>query len=146
MRIAIGSALGLLVSATLTACGGGGGSNSGSADFLGGVYRGVLSQTANTCALASNHDEGVLWTVNQDPNRIVLESSTGTTYEGMPTGPDSFETKRTDTDQNGCVTETDAVVTKITASSANATVIIASACGGLACGFRYDGPATRSTS
>jgi hypothetical protein len=138
-------ALGVMVSAVLAACGGGGG-NGGTEDFLGGVYRGVLSQTANTCGIPSNHDEGVLWTVNQDQNRIVLESSTGTTYEGMPTGPASFETKRIDTDQNGCVTETDAIVTRITQSTAIATVIIASACGGLACGFRYDGPVTRTTS
>jgi hypothetical protein len=146
MRVSNLLVLGLLVSALLTACGGGGGGKGGSKDFLGGVYRGVLSQTANTCGIPSNHDEGVLWTVNQDPNRIVLESSTGATYEGMATGPDSFETKRIDTDQNGCVTETDAVVTKITESTATATVLIASACGGLACGFRYDGPATRTTS
>ena len=75
----------------LCSCGGGGG-GSGSATFA-GVWRGQLTVVENSCNIVIEPDSQTL-TVNQDDDRIVIESDTGRTYEGVVTGDDSFSATR----------------------------------------------------
>jgi hypothetical protein len=67
----------------LCGCGGGGGSDGGSAaeDYT-GVWSGRMGQLDNVCVAAGLGDFNLTMTVNQDGDRVVVDTSTGATYEG----------------------------------------------------------------
>lgn len=79
-------------------CGGGGGGGGG--PQFAGIWRGTLIVTSNTCDFIRPPND-VVMTVNQDGNRIVIETGTGRTYEGFVTGDNSFSATRQE--QSQCV-------------------------------------------
>lgn len=85
------------LSAVLAACGGGGGSTGSK---FAGVWRGSFISTTNTCSFIQPSFD-VVMTVNEDGERIVLDTDTGRTYEGFVTGGDSFTVARQE--QSQCV-------------------------------------------
>jgi hypothetical protein len=130
----------LVLPVCLLSCGGGGGGDSA---FFGGVYRGVITIDENPCAIALTGNGLVDWTVNQDATRIVLDSS-GTTYEGAPTGSSSFAVTRADPQSSGCLVTTDISISSIQSDSAEANFTILSSCLP-ECAVKGSGSLSRST-
>jgi hypothetical protein len=115
-----------VLSMTLLACGGGGGGGSDTS-FLGGVYQGPVAITDNPCGVPLASGGTVDWTVNQDSTRVVLDASSGATYEGAVTSDTSFAVSNETTSQS-CTTSTNIVISNITSSSGHADVAISNDC------------------
>jgi hypothetical protein len=73
----------MILAIALCGCGGGGGSDGESpAEDYTGVWSGRMGQLDNICVAAGLGDFDFTMTVNQDGDRVVVDSSTGATFEG----------------------------------------------------------------
>ncbi len=128
----------------LASCGGGGGGNGNDTPFLGGIYRGTLFLSSNTCPFVLPSSESFEWTVNQDGEKIVLDSSSGQTFVGAVTGNNSFQVAK-DQPSSNCVTTTRVQISEITSNKGHVDLVISAVCSRAACSVNYEGQASRSS-
>lgn len=128
----------------LCSCGGGGGGGGSDSAFLGGVYTGAVELFDRNCPSVPTQTNGYAnWTVNQDSERIVVDTPQGGHAEGQPTGEDSF--KATSQWQDGdCLDEATFVVNGITDTSAFGIFTASVTCGGVNCWTVFRGDLSRT--
>lgn len=142
------AALIVFVASASLGCGGGGGDgapNSKDETFYGGIYRGVILESYNSCGIPAPASGSIEWTVNQDGSRIVLDTGK-TTFEGQAGPLPGMFTAEKQVDSSGhCHTTSEASCLDITDDSANAEFQVTVVCGGGApCVIRSTGRVTRS--
>ena len=133
--------------------GGGGGSDGGSAteDYT-GVWSGRMGQLDNICVAAGLGDFNFSMTVNQDGDRVVVDASTGATYEGsIEVNSSSGDVQLDAFKSAACMEGNGQTTTEILLSKSSgeddsgvAVIEVASTCGGGGLTCRWVGTLNRS--
>lgn len=95
----------LILLGALAGCGGGGG-DSVSVKFYGGVYNVDLEVFSDECGVYKAGEGGIhrQWTVNQDGSHVVVDLPSGLTIEGLA-DEEGFSAAGTFHDERGCLLE-----------------------------------------
>jgi hypothetical protein len=132
----------LIVSLTLLACGGGGGGGGGGDTFYGGVWRFVGSKQVDDCNLGLPNTTRHTHTVNQDGDRVVLDSGSAVFTGSVDRERDGFlvETSRL---SGGCAVASAFSYQDASDGEAGVGFAIVTTCGSLTCTTAWGGPSTR---
>jgi hypothetical protein len=130
---------------SLASCGGGGssGGNSTNGDVT-GRYSGQIFEVQNNCrsVLPTDDTASVSWLVNQSGTRVVLDASSGATYEGEVLSGNSFQVSRTNFSAQCAITTTIAFE-NIESESAAVDSRVSGDCGNFSCLISYAGTLNR---
>lgn len=139
----VSKTLGVLLCASLVACGGGGGGSS-SGNYAGTWDIGA-SRVLNDCGARVDPTFVTTIVVNQDNNRVVVNSG-NLTLEGETNDRDGFTVSTAYNSTNGCQVGAGYSLSDASDGEANVGIALVVRCGSRECAVGYSGTATRRDS
>jgi hypothetical protein len=138
----ISSAISLAVIFLIAGCGGGGGG--GGSDSFAGVYDVAMTKVIDDCRLGLDNTASFVHTVNQDGDRIVLNSGSITMDGNVNEEKDGFTVSTATADADGCVTGYGVSYAPSSGDQDyNVGLALVLSCGSLECTVGYSGGAYR---